>query len=683
MADKKKTSLLEVLAQELGYKSGKELKEKIKSGGGGLKSRLESGEGIGEAVKGSIGDVKQDVKKALDPKRFGKKVYMNFFGGDDIFSAYMRGRLNKKIKDRVSPEDSTSPTPEGAGGGIDQDAVAYLRIIAKSSLSLHLMSRDVNVFRQNIVKLTKMEAEAYNKDRKKKDQIEAVGKADAFFLHEDEKEAKLEASKQRIQEKKPVAVDKEGKEKEGGGLLDSIIGFFSNSFMSAFGGLFNPGVFLKLLGKVFVFATIFISLFKGITAAFDRWKETGDLQESIIAGLGAIVDFLTFGLFGEDSVRKLFDAVGDFLDPIIETISDVVTGMKDWFVNHIGIPKISFGTIKNPFTGTVYSLGSIGPYYPFKSNPTSEQDEKTEKKPKEVKGATTEEAAQARTDAAATDPRRLDKQTAADAKSAEPTTPAKSEASQVERAGGEKIKMPSGVTYNSKSGDFIYNGVPFKADTQDEMDNFVRAINNKTVVEMQSKDSSGAPVTKVLDGTTGEVSVKPPKKESPTKLETKSSVEVSGAPGAAGADGAAGAGGATGATGESGAAGAAGASGVSAESSPSAVSPTSGEPSVPSGGESGGESSPSGGGEQSAPASSETSPSEETPPAPMSASASGEDLSSASMAVAEEQRLESSADEGTTINNSSSSKNSISPDKPNTQIADVYDSEFAALIARA
>jgi hypothetical protein len=50
------------------------------------------------------------------------------------------------------------------------------------------------------------------------------------------------------------------------------------------------------------------------------------------------------------------------------------------------------------------------------------------------------------------------------------------------------------------------------------------------------------------------------------------------------------------------------------------------------------------------------------------------------MAVAEEQRMEASADEGTTINNSTNNSNTSSPDKPNTQIADVYDSEFAALL---
>jgi hypothetical protein len=118
-------------------------------------------------------------------------------------------------------------------------------------------------------------------------------------------------------------------------------------------------------------------LFQGITAAFDRWKETGSIKEAIIAGLGAIVDFLSFGLFGEDSVRKLFDGVQQFLDPIINSVAGVVTSIKDWITNNVGIPEIKLGSIKTPdwLGGKTIDFGSIGPYYPFKSNPKSSEPE--------------------------------------------------------------------------------------------------------------------------------------------------------------------------------------------------------------------------------------------------------------------------------------------------------------------
>jgi hypothetical protein len=134
---------------------------------------------------------------------------------------------------------------------------------------------------------------------------------------------------------------------------------------------------LKVIGKVFVIATVLISLFQGITAAFNKWKETGSIKEAIIAGLGAIVDFLSFGLFGEDSVRKLFDGVQQFLDPIINSVAGVVTSIKDWITNNVGIPEIKLGSIKTPdwLGGKTIEFGSIGPYYPFKSNPKSSEPE--------------------------------------------------------------------------------------------------------------------------------------------------------------------------------------------------------------------------------------------------------------------------------------------------------------------
>ena len=133
-------------------------------------------------------------------------------------------------------------------------------------------------------------------------------------------------------------------EKESGGLLDTILGFFKGGLLSGIMKIFSPANLLKVLGKVFVLTAIFASLFQGITAGFEKWKETGSLKDAIIAGLGGIVDFLTFGLFGEDNVKKMFDAVEGFITPIIQSIADVVTSMKDWVANNIGIPKISLGT---------------------------------------------------------------------------------------------------------------------------------------------------------------------------------------------------------------------------------------------------------------------------------------------------------------------------------------------------
>ena len=135
---------------------------------------------------------------------------------------------------------------------------------------------------------------------------------------------------------------------------------------------------LKLLGKAFAIGALLYSLFEGITAGFKKWQETGDLGEAIITGLGAMLDFITFGLFGEDSIRKLIDSIGDVVEPIIDSIRGVYYTMKDWIAN-FGIPKTSLGTWfgKERF---------IGPIYPFKKDSSSEakQDSAGEYKAKRI-----------------------------------------------------------------------------------------------------------------------------------------------------------------------------------------------------------------------------------------------------------------------------------------------------------
>jgi hypothetical protein len=380
-----KTPLADVLAKELGFKDAKELKQTLKerhSGpyGENVKGRLAEGQGFGASFKGAASDKIAEAKDAFSSKglkKLGKKAYNEFFGGDDIISARMRGLLKKKDVEKLESDKSAFGAAVGQGVGptpdMGEESNNLLHIIAKESMSLHGMARDMNVLRQNVIKLVNLE----NAGKSKKDEKASVNKADMYFLKEDERESKLEASKNKLQQSKSPKAEEKKPDEKGGGILDTIFGFFKDGILKSITSLFNPMAILKVIGKVFVIATVLISLFKGITAAFDKWKETGSIKEAIIAGLGAIVDFLSFGLFGEDSVRKLFDGVQQFLDPIINSVSGVVTSIKDWITNNVGIPEIKLGSIKTPdwLGGKTIDFGTIGPYYPFKSNPKSSEPE--------------------------------------------------------------------------------------------------------------------------------------------------------------------------------------------------------------------------------------------------------------------------------------------------------------------
>lgn len=580
----KKQPILEALAQELGYKNAKELKKKMTEGhgddfAGSVKSRLEEGSGLGEAITGGFSDVKKGLEKKLDPKNIKKEFIKGAFGGDDILSAYMRGKFRDKTKDKiegVENEKLNGAELEKEDGFSELNT--FLKIIAKSSMSLHLMARDMNVLRQNIVKLVKMEAKDYNKGKNKKDQIQARTAADTFFLHSDEAETKLEVERNKNKKTPTLAEAKPEEPKKEGGILDTILEFFKGGLMEGILKIFSPANLLKIFTRVFAIAIIFGALFKGITAAFDKWKETGSLKDAIIAGLGGIVDFLTFGLFGEDNVKKMFDAVEGFITPIIQSIADVITSMKDWVANNIGIPKVSLGT----WFG---KERSIGPYYPFKDNPTSEEPQTS------------------------TAPQIGDVKTI----SAPPAPGAPEPTQQIDASGLSKTASE----IEKQTGTSPQLQIP----TNPEDAKKVLVEQASKVLGMPLPD----PTKPTPEGSSGN-----PQLDETILTKVESIIKEKGL-----------------------------------------TAPTSGGGSVesaPSGGGSGNLSAPSGGSSPSAEGSAPSS--------------SGTALSSASADVAEQQRMESAADMGGSVNSQTITNNSSSSGKePTPQIVDVYDTEFAKLIA--
>ena len=365
----KSTSILSLLAKELGYKDAKQLKERLRHGDdfpSSVKSRLEEGQGFSESFREGFKDAKRGLSEKLDPKNIRKKAYMSMFGGEDIFSAYMRGKYKKKQESK----DKTSPTKDS---DIEGDSNPFIHIIAKNSLVLPGMARDMNILRQNMIALVKLERNV--------EQEKDLSKEDEFFKSSDALEAQLEEQRKKTSPT-PTKSDtntsptnettkKTTSGGDQGGLLGGIIDFFKNGLLGALGTIFSPANILKSLGKIFVVAALVASLFEGVIAGWKKWQETGDLAEAILTGLGKMLDFLTFGLFGEDQLRDLVKKIGDVIGPIIDDISDSFTKMKDWIANNIGIPEIGI-----PVPKILQKIGApekitIGPYYPFKDNPKS------------------------------------------------------------------------------------------------------------------------------------------------------------------------------------------------------------------------------------------------------------------------------------------------------------------------
>ncbi len=380
MAKQKNNPLTDALAKELGYKDAEELKDslgkdpsgrggrastglgglggsggigtgfiggkEVASGFGvGVKGRLAKGQSIKESFAGGF----KDFKSTLSLENIKRRGLEKTFGGSGFISSFARGQLKKKFG-----TSSTKPTKEfGAGveegsDGLNQQG---LNSISKNALFLRAISKEVSAIKQILLK----------SDKKGKSSKVRAGALD-FFKAEDLKEAK----KEEEFSKSPTPEGKEEKPKEEedkgffGKLLDDIFGLLKAGLLLAFASLLNPKAILKALAKIFVIGVILGSLFSGITAAFDRWKETGSIYEAIVAGLGALVDFLTLGLFGEDSIRKMFEGIGKFLDPIITSIGEVVVGLAEWIGENVGIPETTFKV-----AGMNFTLFKGG-FYPFK-----------------------------------------------------------------------------------------------------------------------------------------------------------------------------------------------------------------------------------------------------------------------------------------------------------------------------
>lgn len=281
-------------------------------------SELEKGKGLIGGAKGAASSSMDDFKKQFSKESIAKKA----FGGDDILSALIRGKIGIKKE-----KGGKSPSKDGeSGGGLGEDATSVLTIIAKNSMSLPGMARDMNVLRQNIVKLVKLKGGETSR---------FGGKADEFFKGSKEREDALEAeraSKRKVPAKSSTSPTSTG---EGGGIGD-IFTMIKNGLIQGAKFLFNPKNLLKILGRLALPLLIISTLFSGIKAGFEKYQETGSFTEAIVSGLGGMLEFLTFGLLGEDTLKQVFDSLTGVFQPVLDTVSNIFDSIKGFFKGIFG-----------------------------------------------------------------------------------------------------------------------------------------------------------------------------------------------------------------------------------------------------------------------------------------------------------------------------------------------------------
>ena len=392
----------ESLAKDLGYSNYKEYQQANKKGYfGGIKQRLEQGAGFGEAFAGGIGEGVKGIGTAMNPKNIAKKAYMNFFKGDDIFSAYMRGRLKKKKStepeepiEKVNPSTPkmefmesfdkklvgrdkkgkfTKLTEEEQWEQQRKYGLTKLTALSPTPVggkteglgNLAGVAKDIMIIRNAISTLLDFEKEGKEQGKR--------NEQTRFLQEQDAREAALEAKNVA-----PIQVTAEGggeTKKSGGGImgfLKNITSLVFNGIGKAFRLLFSPKFLFSIFKKLFAFAAVVGSIFVGFKAGFEEFSKSGSLGKALAEGLTAVLNFLTLGLLSKETLDGVKFSIESKYTEIKNAIVGKFYDMKDWMINNIGIPRVDLFTVG----GETYGFG---PWYPFKDNPSSAEAEKSER----------------------------------------------------------------------------------------------------------------------------------------------------------------------------------------------------------------------------------------------------------------------------------------------------------------
>jgi hypothetical protein len=324
----------------------------------------------------------EELAKDLGYKNFDK-MKESVGNKDSGFS--FTSLFGGKKKSETSP--SKAGTETESSGGISEDVLPFLNVIAKNSIVLPGMARDMNVLRQNIAKLVNLKG--------KESKVKAEGKADKFFQTEEMREQKLEEERKKNAPAKEPKEKKESKEekKEGGGLLSGLmdmlnpVNLLKGLFMGivgAFGALFSGGSIFAILSKIFLPAMIIGGLINGIMDGINTWKETGSITDTLISAMGGFLQFITFGLFNESDLRKGMDTALTYLNPLMLSVTQFFDDVVTWIKNNVGWPgtppfKIPLKKITS-YDSQIFGKGNVldditipgtPAWYPFKSNPSS------------------------------------------------------------------------------------------------------------------------------------------------------------------------------------------------------------------------------------------------------------------------------------------------------------------------
>lgn len=100
---------------------------------------------------------------------------------------------------------------------------------------------------------------------------------------------------------------------------------------------------MKGLLKGFALTALIGAVVNGLVDGFKEFSESGDIGKALIAGLGGMLDFLTFGLINKDTLNYIIDNFNSMVDEyIVAPISDFIDMIGKAFDDYIATPIGNF-----------------------------------------------------------------------------------------------------------------------------------------------------------------------------------------------------------------------------------------------------------------------------------------------------------------------------------------------------
>jgi putative chitinase len=178
-----------------------------------------------------------------------------------------------------------------------------LKIIGKNFMSLPGFARDLNVARQNMQRLVKLEGG-----------VPAKG-ADAHFLKEGDRATKLDVQVDKEEKKKATPAPKKGK-----------------SLISNLKDKFSASKILKSLTKYLVIGAVIGVIFIAFKDTFVEWAK------GLWSAISEKFSEFTAGIkqWFADTIQPILDKVKELIQPLIDAVSNFIGKIGDWFKEKIG-----------------------------------------------------------------------------------------------------------------------------------------------------------------------------------------------------------------------------------------------------------------------------------------------------------------------------------------------------------